>query len=184
VSAAGVDGIAIGGTLGHDKAEMYGVLDATAPHLPDGAPRHLLGIGEVDDLLAGIARGIDIFDCAVPTRLARHGVALAPEPGRRFRIDLTKADFADDDRSLVEGCPCPTCGRHSRAYLHFLSRSKELTGARLLTLHNLSFMAELMAGARAAIAAGAFRGYAERVLSGALPWSAGPTTETSGEVRG
>ena len=79
-SSAGVDGIAIGGTLGRDKAEMAGVLEATMPHLPADAPRHLLGIGEVDDVLMGIERGIDLFDCAVPTRLARHGVALAPEP--------------------------------------------------------------------------------------------------------
>ncbi len=79
VSAAGVDGIAIGGTLGRDKEEMRGVLAMTAPLLPDEAPKHLLGIGEVDDLLAGIALGLDVFDCAVPTRLARHGVALVPE---------------------------------------------------------------------------------------------------------
>ncbi|MGH2923738.1 MAG: tRNA guanosine(34) transglycosylase Tgt, partial [Solirubrobacterales bacterium] len=90
VAAAGVDGIAIGGTLGRDKDEMAGVLEATIPHLPEEAPRHLLGIGEVDDFLAGIALGIDVFDCAVPTRLARHGTALAPLPGSRFRFPVTR----------------------------------------------------------------------------------------------
>ena len=116
---------------------------------------HLLGIGEVDDLLAGIALGIDVFDCAVPTRLARHGVALAPEPEARFRIDLAKARFADDEGPIIEGCPCEACRRHSRAYLHYLARNKELTGARLLTLHNLTYMERLTAGAREAISAGA-----------------------------
>ena len=90
-AAAGIDGIAIGGTLGREKEEMHGVLGFTVPLLPEEAPRHLLGIGEIDDLLIGIGLGIDLFDCAVPTRLARHGTALAPDPGGRFRIDLTKA---------------------------------------------------------------------------------------------
>ena len=109
-SSAGVDGVAIGGTLGKEKEEMRGVLGFTAPLLPPEAPRHLLGIGEVDDLLAGIALGIDLFDCAVPTRLARHGVALAPEPEGRFRLDLAKARYADDDprRGLpLRGLPAP-----------------------------------------------------------------------------
>ncbi len=95
-AAAGVDGIAIGGTLGRDKAEMYGVLDMTLPHLPAEAPKHLLGIGEPDDLVEGIARGIDSFDCAVPTRLARHGMALAPLPGERFRFNVRNAALARD----------------------------------------------------------------------------------------
>src|SRR4249920_3076419 len=90
VSSAGVDGLAIGGTLGRDKEEMREVLAMTAPLLPVEAPKHLLGIGEVDDLLAGIALGLDVFDCAVPTRLARHGVALAPDPEKRFRLDMRK----------------------------------------------------------------------------------------------
>ena len=96
VAAAGVDGLAIGGTLGRDKPEMYGVLDATVPHLPAEAPKHLLGIGEPDDLVEGIARGIDLFDCAVPTRLARHGMALAPLPDTRYRFDVRRADLAAD----------------------------------------------------------------------------------------
>ena len=143
IAAVAVDGIAIGGTLGRDKAEMRGVLEATMPHLPIEAPKHLLGIGEVDDMLMGIGQGIDVFDCAVPTRLARHGVALAPEPETRFRIDLAKGRYAGADEPIAEGCPCEACRRHSRAYLHYLAKAKELTGARLLTLHNLTYMQEL-----------------------------------------
>ena len=172
IASAGVDGIAIGGTLGKDKEEMRGVLGMTAPMLPADAPKHLLGIGEVDDMLAFIALGIDVFDCAVPTRLARHGVALAPEPDGRFRIDLIKSRFADDDGPLAEGCPCEACTRHSRAYLHYLARNNELTGARLLTLHNLTYMERLTAGAREAIDAGSYGAYADAVLGGAAPWAA------------
>jgi queuine tRNA-ribosyltransferase len=180
VSSAEVDGVAIGGTLGREKEEMHGVLDFTVPLLPAEAPRHLLGIGEVDDLLAGIGLGIDLFDCAIPTRLARHGVALAPEPEGRFRLDLAKARYAEDDSPIAEGCPCEACGGYSRAYLHYLARSKELTGARLLTLHNLTYMAELTTHAREAIAAGTFATYSEAVLGGAAPWSA----ETGGGASG
>ncbi|MGZ5325455.1 MAG: tRNA guanosine(34) transglycosylase Tgt [Solirubrobacterales bacterium] len=172
VSAAAVDGIAIGGTLGRDKPEMYGVLDLTVPHLPVEAPKHLLGIGEIDDLLEGVARGIDLFDCAVPTRLARHGVALAPEPGHRFRLDLAKARFAEDFGPVVEDCPCVACSRHTRAYLHHLSRADELTGVRLLSAHNLTYTGEVMRGARAAIEAGRFALYREAIFGGATPWAA------------
>jgi queuine tRNA-ribosyltransferase len=172
IAAADVDGISIGGTLGRDKPEMRAVLEATLPYLPDEAPRHLLGIGEVDDLISGIGIGIDVFDCAVPTRLARHGVALAPEPDSRHRIDLAKARYADDDGPIAEGCPCEACRRHSRAYLHYLARQKELTGSRLLTLHNLTYMERLVAGAREAIAAGTYGAYSEAVLAGSVPWAA------------
>ncbi|HXV53921.1 MAG TPA: tRNA guanosine(34) transglycosylase Tgt [Solirubrobacterales bacterium] len=172
VSATGVDGLAIGGTLGRDKPEMHGVLAMTAPLLPPEAPKHLLGIGEPDDLLAGIALGIDIFDCAVPTRLARHGMALAPLPASRFRFDLTKSGSATDEGPLAEGCPCPTCAVHTRAYLHYLSRAEAPTAARLLTLHNLTFLERLVAGAREAIKAGGFNGYRAAVMSGTAPWAA------------
>jgi queuine tRNA-ribosyltransferase len=180
VSAAEVDGVAIGGTLGREKEEMLGVLGFTVPRLPPDAPRHLLGIGEVDDIIAGIALGVDLFDCAVPTRLARHGVALAPELEGRFRIDLDKARFAEDDGPIAEGCPCEACSRHSRAYLHYLARSRELTGARLLTLHNLTYMAELTGRAREAIDAGRYVAYSDAILGGASPWG----TEAGGGVTG
>jgi queuine tRNA-ribosyltransferase len=172
-SAAAVDGIAIGGTLGREKEEMHGVLGFTAPLLPVEAPRHLLGIGEIDDLLFGIGIGIDLFDCAIPTRLARHGVALAPEPEGRFRIDLAKGRYAADDAPIVEGCPCEGCRRHTRAYLHYLARQKDLTGTRLLTLHNLTYLQELVAGARRAIGRSTFGDYASAVLKGSTPWAGG-----------
>ena len=172
VAAAGVDGIAIGGTLGRDKPEMHGVLALTAPMLPAEPPKHLLGIGEPDDLLVGIGLGIDLFDCAVPTRLARHGMALGPLPDSRFRFDVTRADFATDETPLVEGCLCPTCSRHSRAYLHYLARAEQPTAGRLLTLHNLTFLERLTAGARAAIETRGFEAYREAVLAGAAPWEA------------
>ena len=172
VAEAAIDGVAIGGTLGRDKAEMYGVLEMTLPHLPPEAPKHLLGIGEPDDLMQGIGRGIDLFDCAVPTRLARHGMALAPLPGERFRFDVRRGTYAEDARPLVEGCACPACREHTRAYLHYLSRVEELTGARLMALHNLTYVERLIAGAREAIAEGRFEGYAAAVLGGRAPWEA------------
>ena len=171
-AAAAIDGIAIGGTLGREKEEMHGVLGFTVPLLPGEAPRHLLGIGEVDDLLVGIGMGIDLFDCAIPTRLARHGTALAPEPGNRFRIDLTKAAYADDDSAVVEGCACEACTRHTRAYLHYLARNKDLTGTRLLTLHNLTYMRSVVSGAREAIEAGEYEAFSRAVLGGSVPWTA------------
>jgi queuine tRNA-ribosyltransferase len=180
VGAAAVDGIAIGGTLGREKPEMYAVLDATLPYLPAAAPRHLLGIGEPDDLLEGIARGIELFDCAIPTRHARHGMALAPEPADRFRLNLRHATMADDERPLVEGCPCPACARHTRAYVHYLARGEEMTGVRLLAIHNLTYVERLVSGAREAIAAGRFADYREAVLGGAAPWDAAGSAPTAG----
>ncbi|MDX6589142.1 MAG: queuine tRNA-ribosyltransferase [Solirubrobacterales bacterium] len=172
VSEAGVDGLAIGGTLGRDKEEMHGVLAMTAPLLPEEAPKHLLGIGEVDDLLGGIALGIDVFDCAVPTRLSRHGVALAPSPETRFRLDMRKGRWVGNREPMVEGCPCPACRRHDRDYISFLSRAEELTAVRLIVLHNLTYMRELTAHARAAILAGNFDAYRAAVLAGSSPWDA------------
>ena len=178
VSEAAVDGIAIGGTLGRDKEEMHGVVGMTVPRLDADAPRHLLGIGEPDDLVEGIGLGIDLFDCAVPTRLARHGMALAPRPQTRFRLDVRRAEFSEDEGPLVDGCPCPACGAHSRAYVHYLSRSEELTGVRLLVLHNLVYVERLVRGARESIRAGTLAGYRHAVLAGATPWEA---TATIGE---
>jgi len=172
VSEAAVDGIAIGGTLGRDKQEMRGVVGMTVAHLPDAAPRHLLGIGEPDDLVHGIGLGIDVFDCAVPTRLARHGMALAPRPGERYRFDIRKAEFAEDERPLVEGCPCATCAAHTRAYVHYLSRAEELTGVRLLVKHNLAYLERLISGARDSIEAERFDAYREATLAGRAPWDA------------
>ncbi len=173
IGEAGVDGIAIGGTLGRDKSEMREVLAMTAPLLPEQAPKHLLGIGEVDDLLAGIALGLDVFDCAVPTRLARHGVALVPDPENRFRLDLRKSGHEGDREPIVQGCPCPACQHHDRDYLSYLSRAEELTAVRLICLHNLTYLQELMVHARAAIAARSFAEYSSSIREGRAPWSFG-----------
>ena len=170
VAAADVDGIAVGGTLGRDKAEMAEVLGMTVPALPVEAPKHLLGIGEVDDLMHGVALGLDTFDCAVPTRLARHGMAIAPSPDTRFRIDLRKSRMSGDGRPLVEGCPCIACSDYDRDYVNYVSRAEELTAVRLLVDHNLVYMERLMSGARDAISAGTFGRYAESILSGCAPW--------------
>lgn len=171
VSEAGVDGIAIGGTLGRNKEEMYGVLEMTAPLLPEEAPKHLLGIGDVDDLLAGIALGLDVFDCAIPTRLARHGTALVPDPENRFRLDLRKAGWEGDRDPIVAGCPCPACVHHDRDYLSYLSRAEELTAVRLLCLHNLTFLRHLVGSARDAVVAGRFAEYSAGILAGGSPYT-------------
>lgn len=171
VAAADVDGIAIGGSLGEDKAQMREVLGWSLRGLPDDRPRHLLGIGDVDDIVHAVAAGVDSFDCATPTRLARHGTALAPDPGARWRLDLTKGAAARSREPIAAGCPCPACERHTRGYLHYLARNQELTAARLITVHNLTFMAELMRGLRAAISAGDYDAYAARVLAGGEPYS-------------
>ncbi len=173
VSAAGVDGLAIGGTLGRDKEEMGEVLEMTTGLLPREAPVHLLGIGEPDDLVRNITLGIDSFDCAVPTRLGRHGMALAPMPERRYRYDVSRAAHATDDGPLVDGCPCPACARFSRAYIHYLCRADELTGVRLVTIHNLAYIEAIVSGAREAILAGRLAAFRDAILAGAAPWEAG-----------
>jgi queuine tRNA-ribosyltransferase len=183
VAAARCNGIAIGGSLGADKQQMREVVAFTvrqlARHAPE-RPRHLLGIGDVDDLLAGVELGVDTFDCAVPTRLGRHGVALVPDPGTRWRLDLAKGRFSQDRQSILEGCGCPACaGGYSRAYLHYLLRAGELTAVRLLTLHNLNFVARLMDDLRAAIKAGRLAEVAEALRIGAAPGTLaiGPATK-------
>ena len=170
VAESEVAGIAIGGSLGADKAEMYQVVDWTTAQLPEDRPRHLLGIGEIDDLIRGVELGIDTFDCAMPTRLGRHGMALIPDPERRWRVDLTAARFRQSDEPLMEGCPCPACALGlSRGYYRYLAKARELTGMRLLTLHNLAFVARLMARLRDAIPAGTLAGEAAALRAGAAP---------------
>ena len=175
VAAAACAGIAIGGSLGAEKRQMREVVGWATDELDHQAPerpRHLLGIGDVDDLIAGVRLGIDSFDCAIPTRLGRHGVALVPDPGARFRLDLFKGRFGQDRGPILEGCPCPACDRgYSRAYLHYLLRAGELTAVRLLTLHNLSFVARLMSDLRAALKAGCLSETSDALLAGIPPGS-------------
>jgi queuine tRNA-ribosyltransferase len=166
VAGAAVDGIAIGGSLGQEKEQMREVVGWALAGLPEAPPRHLLGIGDVDDIVHAVGAGIDTFDCATPTRLARHGTALVNDPARRWRIDLTKGTHRTSREPIDPDCPCPACLEHTRGYLHYLSRIDELTGKRLLTLHNLTFMERLMARLRDAIGEGTYADEAERVLSG------------------
>jgi queuine tRNA-ribosyltransferase len=173
IAASGVDGVAIGGSLGKEKSQMYEVVGLTTAMLPAEAPCHLLGIGEVDDVLEAVSRGVDTLDCAVPTRLARHGTALAAEPESRFRLDLRRARYTTEDGPLVEGCPCEACTEHSRLYLAHLVRGEDLTAVKLLMVHNLTFMEQLGSGARRAIADGRYEEYKRAVLAGAAPWEAG-----------
>ncbi len=155
VAASGCNGVAIGGSLGAEKAQMYEVVGYAVSELGgeyEALPRHLLGIGDVDDLIRGVELGIDTFDCAMPTRLGRHGTALVPDPSNRWRLDLTKGIWRDSEEPLMEHCACHACAHGlSRAYLCYLVRARELTGMRLLTEHNLAFIARLMADLRQAI---------------------------------
>jgi queuine tRNA-ribosyltransferase len=169
VSAVEVDGIAVGGSLGQEKDQMREVVRWALRPTPPEKPRHLLGIGDVDDILASVAAGIDSFDCATPTRIARHGMALVAGPAARWRLDLAKSPWRESDEPIDPSCPCPACRDHTRGYIHYLVRAGELTGKRLLTHHNLTFMARLMAGVRAAIRAGDLAGYSARVLAGEGP---------------
>jgi queuine tRNA-ribosyltransferase len=171
VAARGTGGIAIGGTLGEDKAQMFEVVRWTVEELPRERPVHLLGIGEVDDLVRGVELGIDTFDCAMPTRIGRHGMALVPDPERRWRVDLAKARWREADEPLLDGCPCPACAEgYSRAYLHYLLKAKEQTAMRLLTIHNLAFLQRLMAALRDAIDEGRLAAAAAAIRAGAAPF--------------
>jgi queuine tRNA-ribosyltransferase len=173
VAGSGCDGIAIGGSLGREKAQMHEVVAWTTAELEQLAPakpRHLLGIGDVDDLIVGVELGIDTFDCALPTRLGRHGVALIPDPGAGWRVDLVKGRWRDSPEPILDGCPCPACSAgFSRAYLHYLLRAGELTALRLVTLHNLSFIARLLDDLRAAVDAGRLPEVAAALRGGAAP---------------
>jgi queuine tRNA-ribosyltransferase len=173
VASSGADGIAIGGSLGREKAQMHEVVSWTTAELERSAParpRHLLGIGDVDDLIAGVELGIDTFDCALPTRLGRHGVALVPDPAAGWRVDLAKGRWRASRETILEGCGCPACSAgFSRSYLHYLLRAGELTALRLVTLHNLWFIARLMDDLRAAVDAGRLAEVAGALRAGAVP---------------
>lgn len=157
LSGMGFDGLCIGGSLGKDKQQIAEVVDMTVPHMPDALPRHLLGIGDVDDLFEGVARGIDMFDCVSPTRLGRHGAALVRDPARKWRLNVLNAACREDAGPLEARCGCYTCRHYSRAYIHHLFRAQELLGVRLVSLHNVAFLCDLMRQIRASIHAGSFQ---------------------------
>jgi queuine tRNA-ribosyltransferase len=157
LTGIGFDGYAIGGlAVGEGQETMFAVLDHTAPQLPDDRPRYLMGVGTPDDLVGAVGRGVDMFDCVMPTRSGRTGQAFTA----RGKVNLRNARHQDDPRPLQEGCRCPACTKFSRAYLHHLQRSEEMLGPILLTWHNLTYYQDLMAGMRDAIAASKFADFA------------------------
>ncbi|MBQ7529320.1 tRNA guanosine(34) transglycosylase Tgt [bacterium] len=154
------DGFAIGGSLGKSKHDMHKVLEWTIPAMPHDKPRHLLGIGEVDDLFEGVQRGIDTFDCVIPTRFARTSNLLVPYDvdgaNKRGTLVLRNAEFTHDERPVDPNCDCYCCRNFSRAYLRHLYKSEEILGSVLGTLHNIHFMLKLMRDIRASLANGTF----------------------------
>ena len=157
LQAIGFDGYAVGGlAVGEGQAMMFRVLDATVPQLAPQRPRYLMGVGKPDDLVGAVGRGIDLFDCVIPTRSGRTGQAFT----RFGPINLRNARHADDPRPLDESVPCPASRDYTRAYLHHLVRSGEILGAILLTWHNIAYYQALMAGMRTAIEEGRFAAFA------------------------
>jgi queuine tRNA-ribosyltransferase len=155
------DGYAIGGlSVGEHREPMFEATSAAAALLPEEKPRHFLGIGDPEGVLEVIARGVDTFDCVLPTRTARTGSALT----RDGRLNLRNARFARDERPLDEGCACPACSRFSRAYIRHLVNQQEILGLRLLSLHNLRFLLDLAAAARHAIERGEFLTWKDEAL--------------------
>lgn len=163
----GFDGYAIGGlAVGEGQAAMFDVLDYTAPALPANRPRYLMGVGTPNDLIGAVARGVDMFDCVMPTRAGRTARAYTS----RGVFNLRNARFADDPRPLDPGCACPLCTRHARAYLHHLFRCEEMLGPMLLTWHNIQYYQDLMHGLRAAILQGRLDAHAAALRAG---WAEG-----------
>ncbi|QPC87792.1 tRNA guanosine(34) transglycosylase Tgt [Mesorhizobium sp. NBSH29] len=167
LSAMNLKGYAVGGlAVGEPQAVMLDMLDVTCPELPAEKPRYLMGVGTPDDILKSVARGIDMFDCVMPTRAGRHGLAYT----RRGKINLRNARHAEDSRPLDEESDCPAARDYSRAYLHHLVKSGEALGGMLLTWNNLSYYQKLMQDIRDAIEAGQFFARAEVISHG---WARG-----------
>jgi queuine tRNA-ribosyltransferase len=155
--ALDLPGYAIGGlSVGEPADVLLPVLDATVQHLPSDRPRYLMGVGTPDLLVEGVRRGVDMFDCVLPTRTARLGTALVPEG----RLVLRNAPFARDERPIQEGCDCYTCQGFSRGYIRHLLKAQEMLGGQLITMHNLRYLTRLMADMRAAILADRFEQFA------------------------
>jgi queuine tRNA-ribosyltransferase len=161
-AALGFDGYGIGGlSVGETRAQMVPAIEATTEVLPVDRPRYVMGLGDAAGMVEAVARGVDLFDCVLPSRIARHASALT-DAGR---INLRNARFATDESPLDEGCPCPVCARHSKAFLRHLFAVGEPTALRLTTVHNLAWTVRLVEDMRAAIEAGTFADLRARVLS-------------------
>lgn len=162
----GFAGFGIGGlSVGESPEERSIALDAVAGVLPAGRPRYVMGLGDTAGVLDAVARGFDLFDCVWPTRLARHGKVLTTSGD----FSIRRAEFVTDSRPLDSACRCFTCSRHSRAYLRHLTMTGELLGHRLLSIHNLAYTLGVLAGARAAIAAGEFERFRQGALDRRVP---------------
>jgi len=161
ISSLNFDSYAIGGSLGKSKKDMHNVLEWVIPNLPDDKPRHLLGIGVVEDIFESVERGVDLFDCVSPTRIARSGYShLRPPLGtkkNKYRLKLTSIKYREDNSPLDPNCKCKVCKNYSRAYIHHLLKTEELLGYTLVSYHNLYFMLELMREIRKSIDEGTFQ---------------------------
>lgn len=153
----GFDGYAIGGlAVGEGQETMFDVLNYAPGMLPEDRPRYLMGVGKPDDIVGAVMRGVDMFDCVLPSRSGRTGQALT----RRGAVNIKNARHADDPRPLDEDCTCPACKTYSRAYLHHVFKAGEIISSMLLTWHNLHYYQELMSGLRSAIEAGELAAFA------------------------
>lgn len=158
----GFDGYAIGGlAVGEGQELMFSTLDVTTPYLPEDRPRYLMGVGKPDDILGAVARGVDMFDCVIPTRLGRNARGFTPTG----EINILNACYADDPAPFDDTCPCRLCTNYSRAYLRHLFKANEMLGAMLLTEHNLSFYLRLMQQIRAALEHGTFAEFSKAFLA-------------------
>ena len=161
ITSLGFDGYAIGGlAVGEAKGSMYELTEQVSALLPPDKPRYLMGVGSPEDLLECVARGVDMFDCALPTRVARNGAIFTKEG----RIDITNRRFKEVGGPVEEGCDCYTCGLFSAGFLHHLFKSKELLGLRLASIHNLRFVIRLMESSRKAILDGSFESFKNSFL--------------------
>lgn len=166
ITSLDFDGYAVGGlAVGEDKGSMYEVTDQVAGHLPEDKPRYLMGVGSPEDLLECVSRGIDMFDCALPTRVARNGAIFT----REGRVDITNRRFKEVGGPVEDGCDCYTCGLFSTGFLHHLFKSKELLGLRLASIHNLRFVIRLMESSRKAIIEDSFESFKNGFLQDYRP---------------
>ena len=163
ISELNLDGYAVGGlAVGESHEEMYRILDAVVPHLPENKPTYLMGVGTPANILEAVDRGVDFFDCVYPSRNGRHGHVYT----NHGKMNLFNAKYELDDRPIEEGCNCPACRSYSRAYIRHLLKAKEMLGMRLCVLHNLYFYNTMMEEIRDAIDAGEFQAYKKRKLEG------------------
>ena len=163
IAELNLDGYAVGGlAVGESHEEMYRILDAVVPHLPENKPTYLMGVGTPANILEAVDRGVDFFDCVYPSRNGRHGHVYT----NHGKMNLFNAKYELDDRPIEEGCNCPACRSYSRAYIRHLLKAKEMLGMRLCVLHNLYFYNTMMEEIRDAIDAGEFQAYKKRKLAG------------------